>query len=378
MSDEQSSLRRPSSSSSSDGGGREQPNRIKAFIRKNRNNKLSLVVPLFSTLVVSTYFYYLLFVDVGSGVDVRKIKEATAPIFKSSLSDDPITVINLQPRSLADITIANVEVALKYHEYLVQRREDARRKKEKQMEEREEAMRKIRENRKAAAAAAVASRGGKSGINGSDFIASSSLQNQTNLLSKESPSSSNTTTSDADLDYVQKIATPLQRHRMKREKISSSNGDIGFLPFLIMLWICSICRLFARLVIPFGSSSNISSNTEYNEDEDGENDNVADGAFTFLTMGGGRDAMLLRRRIRTAQASRRFQRFVDRLNAERVENGERVISAETLRHLVNTRDFNGNDYEHLHSFAAENGPAWGSLFSQVGATEAEINRSSLR
>ena len=80
----------------------------------------------------------------------------------------------------------------------------------------------------------------------------------------------------------------------------------------------------------------------------------------------------------TSQAHRGFQRFVDRLNAEREANGERRMNADTLRHLVHGRDFDGNDYDRLHTFAEENGPAMGSFLSMMGATEAEIGRCPTR
>lgn len=300
----------------------------------------------------------------------KTIKEATAPIYQSN-SKDPI---KLQPRSLADITIANVEVALKYHDQMVEmkrrqdeKKEEWKRKKMKLLEERNNKA--TTENSKPVVAAAVIA----------------PVNNASTII--DSSNTTTTTVKDSDLEYIKNLTSmhvqrtpPLERNRTKRKKTntsSSSNdeGIGGFLPFLIMVWVCSICRLFVRILIP-SAFSNTSGGSA--EDDDDDEDNIADDPSLFFTMGGGRDAVRLRRRLRTAQANRRFQRFVDRLNAERVENGERQISAETLRHLVNTRDFNGNDYDQLHSFAEENGPALGSWFSQVGATDAEINRCPSR
>jgi hypothetical protein len=370
-------------SSSSDGRGQSysprssSSSRIKTFFRQNRNNNPKLILTsLLYAIIASIYFYYLIFVDVGSGVDVRRryvdktIKEATAPIYQSN-SKDPI---KLQPRSLADITIANVEVALKYHDQMVEmkrrqdeKKEEWKRKKMKLLEERNNKA--TTENSKPVVAAAVIA----------------PVNNASTII--DSSNTTTTTVKDADLEYIKKLTSmhvqrtpPLERNRTKRKKTntsSSSNDEVigGFLPFLIMVWVCSICRLFVRILIP-SAFSNTSGGSA--EDDDDDEDNIADDPSLFFTMGGGRDAVRLRRRLRTAQANRRFQRFVDRLNAERVENGERQISAETLRHLVNTRDFNGNDYDQLHSFAEENGPALGSWFSQVGATDAEINRCPSR
>mmetsp|Transcript_8049 Transcript_8049/g.12623 ORF Transcript_8049/g.12623 Transcript_8049/m.12623 type:complete len:456 (+) Transcript_8049:105-1472(+) len=376
-------------SSSSDGRG--QPSRIQTFFRRNQNNKPKrILVSLFYATVASIYFYYLLSIDVGSGVDIRRkvdnnIKEeATSPIYKSN-SKDPV---KLQPRSLADVTIANVEVALKYHNDAVEmkrrqemKKEERRRKKmELLKKQEEEASRKAAENQNADANAAVAVAANKGTILDS--------RNQTALLKE---ASLNMTTADleavlnktaADLEYIQKLTslqvnrTPTQRNRTKQKSTGSNNDDGvgGFLPFFTMIWICSICRLFfSRFMILSASSSRSRNSADDDDDEDIDRD-----ASILLAMGGGRDAVQLRRRLRSARANRRFQRFVDRLNAERVENGERQISAETLRHLVNDRDFNGNDYDQLHSFADENGPALGSWFSQVGATDAEINRCPSR
>ncbi len=372
-------------SSSSDGRG--QPSRIQTFFRRNQNNKPKrILISLFYATVAFIYFHYLLSIDVGSGVDVRRkvdntIKEATAPIYKLN-SKDPV---KLQPRSLADVTIANVEVALKYHNDAVEmkrrqemNKEERRRKKmELLKKQEEEASRQAAENQQGDTAAAVAA-------NKSTIIDSG---NQTALLKE---ASYNNTTADleaalnktaADLEYIQKLTslqvnrTPTQRNRTKQKSTGSNSNDDGvggFLPFFTMIWICSICRLFFSRFMILSASSNRSRDSD-DDDEDIDRD-----ASILLAMGGGRDAVQLRRRLRSARANRRFQRFVDRLNAERVENGERQISAETLRHLVNDRDFNGNDYDQLHSFADENGPAMGSWFSQVGATDAEINRCPSR
>lgn len=396
--DHQSLLFRRSSSSD----GRSQPSRIQTFFRQNQTNKPKrILLSLFYAIVASIYFYYLLSIDVGSGVDVRRRKvdntireEATAPIYKSN-SNDPI---KLQPRSLADVTIANVEVAWKNYNDVIEmmkrqamKKEERRKKKMELLKEREEEEEEASRNdvaavnQQAGADAAVASN------NKSTIIHSG---NQTALL--KDAQLNNTTTAEelearlnkkaADLEYIQKLTslqvnrTPTtQRNRAK--KSSSKNNDDdgvgGFLPLFMMIWLCSTCRLFFSRFMILSASANRSRDSADDNDDDDEEDIDRDASILFA-MGGGRDAMQLRRRLRSARANRRFQRFVDRLNAERVENGERQISAETLRHLVNDRDFTGNDYDQLHSYADENGPAIGSWFSQVGATDAEINRCPSR
>jgi hypothetical protein len=82
---------------------------------------------------------------------------------------------------------------------------------------------------------------------------------------------------------------------------------------------------------------------------------------------------------RRNQRRRRYQEWVDRFNQERAQNGERPISAESLRLVMTNRDFSGNDYEGLLRFHDENGAsAMALLSSSVGATEAEINRCPQR
>ena len=372
-------------SSSSDGRGQpytphSQASRINTFFRQNRNNNPKrILIPLLYIIVAVIYFYYLLFVDVGSGVDARRyvdktLKEATAPVYKSN-SKDPI---KLEPRSLADITIANVEVALKYHDNALELKRRQEKKKEefqrkkmelKQKREEEEASRKATENHKADAVVAAVNKQTTNIDSGNQ----TALQEQEALLNKTA----------ADLEYIKKLTslqvnrTPTQQNRTKRKKTSSNDDGVGgFFPFFMMIWICSICRLFVSRFVVISAASNRFGDSA--EDEDDDEEDIDRDASILLAMGGGRDAVLLRRRLRSARANRRFQRFVDRLNAERVENGERQISADTLRHLVHARDFNGNDYDQLHSFADENGPAMGSWFSQVGATDAEINRCPSR
>ena len=349
-----------------------QPSRINTFFLQNRNNKsFFYITAVFYATVAFIYLYYLLSIDVGSGVDARRyvdktIKEARAPLYKSKSKDD---LIKLQPRSLADVTIANMEVAIHYHDNAREMKRKQDLKKEELKKEREkQASRKALESQQTDAAAVV------NAANKSTIVDSG---NQTTLLKEAALNKT-----AADLEYIKSLTslqvnrTPMQRNITKRKRTSSNNdydGVGGFLPFLTMIWVCSLCRLFvSRFIIRSGSSNRSRDSTEDDDDEDDGRESL------LLAMGGGRDAVALRRRLRAARANRRFQRFVDRLNAERVENGERQISAETLRHLVHERDFTGNDYDQLHSFADENGPAIGSWFSQVGATDQEINRCPSR
>ena len=73
-----------------------------------------------------------------------------------------------------------------------------------------------------------------------------------------------------------------------------------------------------------------------------------------------------------------FQRFANRLNAERGANGERQIRIDSLRHLEHASGFIENDYDRLSNFVEENGQAIGSFVSVISATNAEINRGPSR
>lgn len=82
----------------------------------------------------------------------------------------------------------------------------------------------------------------------------------------------------------------------------------------------------------------------------------------------------LRQRLRERQRER-FQTLVRRLNASRAANGERPISAESLRLVLSDRNFTGDDYESLLQFNEENGHALESiLHHSIGATDREIER----
>ncbi len=139
-------------------------------------------------------------------------------------------------------------------------------------------------------------------------------------------------------------------------------------PFVLIITSWSILRLVFSFAIAGFSDDDHPTN---------EADDVhAGGALSFLS--GGRQASRLRRRARAQIRHHQFQSFVDCLNAQRVSNGERPIGAKSLRLVVSSRDFDGNDYERLWKFHEENGPALGSLFSSIGAMEAEIWRCPSR
>lgn len=78
------------------------------------------------------------------------------------------------------------------------------------------------------------------------------------------------------------------------------------------------------------------------------------------------------------QRRQQLSNLIDRLNAQRVTNGERPMSIESLRLVLSNRDFNSNDYESLWTFQDDNGPSTLSYLRYVGATEAEISRCPQR
>lgn len=310
-------------------------------------------------LVAALYFYGLLFRDVGSGVHVlrdnidKNMTYASAPVWGAPMGEE----VQLTPRSLADVTIANAEVAWKRQ---LDHQKDVRRRAEKV-----EAQRKMREE-------AVQLRIRQYNSTASDAEAHSddgeSHQPKVLRLSNSSVAS-NVSHSDA-MQYL-KGATNLKRSHQRR-RVDNIKGDLGFLPVLIMITMCTIFRVMVSILI--GQTANLDSLAESDR---GYGDAGRGSIPSFMAgFNGGRDAARLRRRARAARAHRQFQRFVDRLNAEREANGERQISADTLRHLVNERDFTGNDYDRLHEFAEESGNV--PIFSAIGATEAEINRCPSR
>jgi len=92
-----------------------------------------------------------------------------------------------------------------------------------------------------------------------------------------------------------------------------------------------------------------------------------------------------RTRAQSFQARRnRNQRLIlemtNRLNEQRVANGARPLSTESLGLLFsnNRERFNGNDYNSLWGLQEENGPALGDMLSQAGASDEEIARCPMR
>ena len=378
-------------------GNNMQPTRIKSFFRQNQNNpKLRIILPLVYTFLGVLYFYSLLFRDVGSGVHVlrdninRNITQSSARIWDGSGTSSEL--VPLEPRSLADVSIANAEVAWKkqiQHQNYLRRRAE---KKEEQRMQRENAERLARLAKEAnntmssssdiADAKNNATGNHTTGQNKITFILANGTERVLVLHTLTNQSSTKVSKDFNADEYVKNLSrlsvkrTPSRRRMGQTSHGSSPGHDTGFLPVMIMVTMCTIFRVCINVVITRISGLDLSSDSD-EEDDDATTPTLGRAGRSDLSsfFSGGRD---LRRRARAVRANRMFQRFADRLNAERAANGEREISAETLRHLVNTRDFNGNDYDRLHDFVEENGPSQLSFLSAIGATEAEINRCPSR
>jgi hypothetical protein len=83
-------------------------------------------------------------------------------------------------------------------------------------------------------------------------------------------------------------------------------------------------------------------------------------------------------RLQHEDRQNRFQTWVQTLNRQRVENGQRPLSMESLRLVLRDRELNGEDYDGLLQFDEEAGPAMQELLSNMGATQEEINRCPAR
>lgn len=361
----------------------QNPTRIKSFFFQNQNNARRYLLPIIFGILAVLYFYNLLIRDVGSGVHVRRtldktLNENTAPVGIPSSTAQTTTVVSLEPRSLADVAIANAEMAWKRQldreQYLRRRseqRQELMRKKEAEERAEKEALKKASNN----------TTGTISGGLYHDSVMSKSI---------------NATTTDED--YIKKLIGLQVKRTPSRKNLGpgpshakttsqaghgDGGGGGGLLPLMLMMISCTIFRLCLSSAIERFAEDHPEVSLpeeEPSESEDERGGGRSRGGFSsFMTnISGGREAVRLRRRARAARAQRQFQAFVDRLNIQREQNGERQISAESLRLVVSSRDFTGNDYDRLWQFNEENGPAVGSFFSSIGATDAEINRCPSR
>jgi hypothetical protein len=92
-----------------------------------------------------------------------------------------------------------------------------------------------------------------------------------------------------------------------------------------------------------------------------------------------------RRRDRGEQRSRRarsqqirFLTLANRLNDQRIANGARPMSLQSIALLFSDRDFSGTDYDSLWEVQEQNGAALEDMWRHVGASEEEINRCPVR
>lgn len=416
----------------------QQPTRIKSFLRQNHRHARKILLPVLYLILSALYFYNLLFHDVGSGVHILRnamdeniTHYASAPIWNSPESAHHHREHPPEPRSLADVTIANAEVAWKrrvdYETYL-RKRAEMREVRRKILEEAAIRLKLQKENNNGTSVVAVddnvddadgdnAHRAHATEEEEHADTNNATAEQQLLLLKLLPPRSNNS--SETTEDYIKRLSSLSSRRIPKRgdyhsrrshpsstasdaSSSSQSQDDMGLLPVLTMITMCTIFRVLVSLLVGHFSRDNLRS--PFGDLTDNDNDETTttegDGTGTDDTTGNAaraysrrrgtltsfvanlstttREAARLRRRARAIRAHRQFQRFVDRLNAERTSNGEREISSDTLRHLMNGRDFNGNDYDNLSSFVEESGPAIGSIFSCIGATQAEIGRCPTR
>lgn len=342
------------------------PTRIRSFFRQNQNSLNRLILlPIIYASLTSLYFRCLLFRDEASMVHIfQEAANVTvvAPVSEPSGSGSPVAA-RPAPRSLADVTIANAVAAAKHEavrrDYL-QRRE---RRREEQIKKREEVARLRRE------AAEAARRG-----NGTERRSDSATSRE----------------GERDAAVGGRRLKPRKSGRISSDKVGENEG--GSLPLIFVVAMFATFRILLSLIVRtlspddyFDDALDDESDVEdMNPDADG-NSNVPTtgragraGLSSLVAALGpaaaARGGATARRRL----ARRRFQRFADRLNAARTARGERPLAASTLRGLVGDRDFDGNDYDRLHDFAQEAGPAAGSWLAHLGATEAEIGRCPMR
>lgn len=85
-----------------------------------------------------------------------------------------------------------------------------------------------------------------------------------------------------------------------------------------------------------------------------------------------------RRRMTARQqllANQRFRQWADELNRQREAQGERPLSVDALRLVLQERQASdGTDYEGLLEFQEQSGPAMEALLRSLGATDAQIER----
>ena len=313
----------------------EYPSRIKSFCRQNQNSpRRRLFIPLLYIFFGICYIYCLLCSNASSKIYANR---------NGSISDTP-TDIELEPQSLSYVAITNAEALWKKR---VQR-EEFLRKRTKMKEERELHKKSLAELQK--------KRSNNTSLSDGGFWTVDNENNTNKLLRNATDVTKSLFTSGVST----RNGSTLKRRIKPKDSPTNTNQD-AFLPFLLIFTFCTLFRLcFTVAIRRFGDI----------EDDDDDQTGSSNGVFWTRRQ--------LRRRARAQLRQRQFQNFVDQLNAQRVENGERPIGADSLRLVVSDRDFNGNDYDRLWQFHEENGPAIGSLLSAIGATEAEIGRCPSR
>ena len=420
--------------------------RIQSFLRSHRNDPVRriLILLLCASLVVF-YFHALLYHDVGSGLHVMQsngildanVTVLSAPLYTGPGSDISSMSAMLQPRSLADVVIANAEVTLKkrldrdervrkWELQQQQKKLDQVQKIQLELQQRREKLHELEGKIK------LRQRQYPDGVGGNERLEKeqqksleelrlrqikikqmeANLQDQQqNLRISGSPTNDQRTLFDEEISKVEEgfLGSPISNRtyinftlhtngtmpRVLRNSVSTTNKSSGpnpnhfffFWIFILSVRMCTVV-LHNRMILALQSTQLSDSDHDVGAEgsEDGGEGSGGDGGERRGLLGGGLSLGLRQRRappqarpsIAARIIDRRFRRFVDALNSQRIANGERPMDVDTLRRLAHGRDFTGNDYDALYNFVDENGPAMASFHAAMGATAAEIGRLPTR
>ena len=404
----------------------------------------SILILLLCASLVVFYFHALLYHDVGSGLHVMQsngildanVTVLSAPLY-SGLGLDTSSLpsmVTLQPRSLADVVIANAEVTLKkrldrderLRQWTMQQQQKKLQHVKKiqlELQLRREKLYELEQKIK------LRQRQYPDGYGGNDRLEKEQQQSleelrlrqikikqmESNLQDQQRnlgiTANNQHTLIDEDESKVGEglMGSPISNRtyingtihingtltRVLRNSVGKTNPNSNgpnpnhFLFFWMLILSVRMCTvvLHNRMILALQSTQ--LSDSEGDDGAAGGREDGGSGREGGERRGllGGGTLLGIRQRRAPPQArpsiaariiDRRFRRFVDALNLQRVANGERPMDVDTLRRLAHGRDFTGNDYDALYNFVDENGPAMASFHAAMGATAAEIGRLPTR
>lgn len=137
-------------------------------------------------------------------------------------------------------------------------------------------------------------------------------------------------------------------------------------PLLMLLAYTLMCRLVLAILIYRNSNRSVESNLN----GDGLMRHIRDRSFWEIFR-----TIPIRTRRGPGAVISRHDRFLERLNQQRVANGSRPLNMQTLLVLASNREFSGLDYDSLLEVEEQNVTI---ISVRQGATEEEINRCPLR